>query len=103
MLLSDTLGTIGEECFAKSGLKKVSIPVSVRRICHGAFSRSSLGQVRFLGTVKKKPLRPGKCNNHAENGSSDSERRLVIGTQAFAECNKLKQVVFDPGSAVEEI
>ena len=99
MLLSDTLRTIGEECFAKSGLERVSVPVSVRRICHSAFRRSSLAQVRFLGITQKELSLP--CGY--SDSKTDSARRLVIGTQAFAECKNLKQVIFDPGSAVEEI
>ena len=49
MLLNGELETIDEECFAESGLERVSIPVSVKNINYGAFRDSHLVQARFLG------------------------------------------------------
>ena len=80
-------------CFLWSRLEEVSIPCSVRSIEHGVFSNTSLKRVRFLGA--------------SEGTSADVKvppgRQLVIGEEAFAGCEGLKQVIFDPGSTVTEI
>ena len=93
MLLNDGLETIGWCCFFGSELEEVSIPCSVRSIEHGVFSNTSLKRVRFLGTTEGTntgaKLPPG--------------RQLVIGEEALAGCEDLKQVIFDPGSTVTEI
>ena len=63
----------------------MTIPGSVRRVEQRAFGGSSLRSVRFLGATE------------------GSGAPLVIGEEAFANCGRLRQVVFDPGSALEEV
>ena len=58
--------------------------------------------MRFLGAAENGQ----RCEHSSENipeGGSDSVRHLVIGEEAFSDCKNLRQVVFDSGSAVEEI
>ena len=102
MLLNEGLETIDESCFEESGLERVSIPGSVKFVHGLAFARSSLRQVRFLGATEN-----GQSCEHSSgnmlDGGSDNEQRLVIGEEAFSECEDLRQVVFEPGSAVDEI
>ena len=93
MLLNDGLETIGKHCFFESGLEEVTIPGSVRSIEQEAFLDSHLKRVCFLGAT--------------EGTNTDvrlpAGRQLVIGEEAFARCGSLRQVIFDPGSAVTEI
>lgn len=101
-LLNDGLETIGEGCFSKSGLERVSIPNTVKCIHGYAFSCSSLTQVCFLGTHEKEPHH-GHSFDNAKSEPSENAHLLVIGEGAFFGCKNLRQVVFEPGSAVEEI
>lgn len=54
-------------------------------------------QVRFLGAAK---CSSGKTANGCKK---NKKQQLVIEERAFAECAGLRQVVFEPGSAVTEI
>lgn len=102
VLLNDRLETIGENCFSWSGLEEVVIPGSVRSIKDCAFSRSPLTQVRFLGTTITEPHQGTESSSGRTKGCLESEQ-LVIGESVFARCASLKQVIFDPSSAVTEI
>ena len=77
----------------ESGLEEVVIPCSAKSIGKHAFLGSYLTRVRFLGVT--------------EGASTDvklpATLQLVIGEEAFARCGSLRQVIFDPGSAVTEI
>ena len=99
MLLNDGLEVIDEKCLAECGLERVSIPGSVKFVHGLAFAGSSLRQVRFLGTAGN-----GSHSEHSSGNTEDShlesEHLLVIGEEAFSDCKDLKQVVFEPGSAV---
>lgn len=80
----------------------------MRRIAKFAFANSSLDQVRFLGTAGEEPhsgLKPhsGRSSDNTKGTHLESEHLLVIGEKAFFDCENLRQVVFEPGSAVEEI
>ena len=73
-----------------------------------AFADSPLTQVRFLGISEKelqhRPDSPEYDSNHnTENDCSELKYPQVIGEEAFVNCKSLRQVIFDPGSAVEEI
>ena len=98
VLLNDGLETICEQCFKNCRLEEVAVPSSVRYIGPQAFGCDSLRRVRFLGAPQRKASSPSRS-------AGDSEKRcqLVIGEKAFYCCGSLRQVVFDPGSAVEEI
>ena len=108
VLLNDGLETIGEDCFEDCGLERVSIPGSVRYLDKSAFGGSSLTQVHFLGRAGNElrcglePL-PEHFSGNVDNNCQTSERGLVIGKWAFSDCKSLRQIVFDPGSAVVEI
>ena len=71
-LLNDGLDRIGLRCFEESGLEQVSIPGSVRHIDKFAFARSSLRQVRFLGTAERKLYCEGSSDG-AKDDRPDSE------------------------------
>ena len=102
VLLNDGLEIIGPWCFEQSGLERVSIPSTVEYIHSGAFSSSSLVRVRFLGATRKEPRR-GHSFDNTEGDCPGNARPLVVGERAFFDCYRLRQVTFDPGSAVEEI
>ena len=108
MLLNNGLEKIGEYCFAKSRLEKMSIPGSVKFIQKLAFTENPLTQVRFLGIAGNELRRGPKSRSERSSGNTKcshlkSKSRLVIGEEAFSYCTNLRQVVFEPGSAVEEI
>ena len=108
VLLNDGLETIGEDCFEDCGLERVSIPGSVQYLDRSAFGGSALTQVRFLGcTVNELRCGPEPPPEHfsgnVNSSCQKSERGLVIGEWAFSDCKNLRQVVFEPGSAVTEI
>lgn len=107
VLLNDGLVTIGKECFKGSGLEEVTIPGSVGRVEDYAFSDTPLTRVHFLDAPKTTSTDvklPTECSSSdTEEDSLKSELQRVIGKKAFANCKSLRQVVFDPGSAVTEI
>lgn len=105
VLLNEGLEKIGEECFAESGLKRVSIPSSVKFVHRSAFARSSLTQVRFRGIPENGPHCGPKPHSGHSSGDTkgshlESEHRLVVGEDVFSDCMSLRQVVFEPDSAV---
>ena len=102
MLLSGGLERIGEECFEECGFERVSVPGAREHINDETVSDSGQIQARTLGTVEKEP-HCGHSSGTAKGGHSESKHRLVIEKEAFAHCKKLKQIVFEPGSVVEEI
>lgn len=79
------------------------IPNSVRLIYKLAFTENPLTQVRFLGTIRKEQNSEHSSGNVNSNCPETVEQSLVIGEQAFFDCKNLRQVIFDPGSAVTEI
>lgn len=102
MLLSGGLERIGEECFEECGFERVSVPGAREHISDETVSDSGQIQAQTLGTVEKEP-HCGHSSDTAKGGHSESKHRLVIEKEAFAHCKKLKQIVFEPDSVVEEI
>ena len=102
VLLNEGLETIGKYSFADCGLERLFVPGSVRFIGSSAFFINPLTQVRFLG-ITAHESHNGRVSDNANDCRSEREHRLVIGEEAFSDCKDLTQVIFDPGSAVEEI